>query len=114
MLVRSVTEVKQDKVEVEGAQGVKIRWLISADEGAPNFAMREFEIEPGGNTPYHSHDWEHELYVLAGEGVAVDEGLERHIKKGSVVLVPPNKMHNFKNTGQQTLRFLCLVPHKKD
>ncbi|MBN2380683.1 cupin domain-containing protein [candidate division WOR-3 bacterium] len=114
MLVRSITEVKQDQVETEGASGVKIRWLISADEGAPNFAMREFEIEPGGHTPYHSHDWEHEVFVLSGEGTAVSEGKEHPIKKGMVVFVPGREMHNFKNTGSETLRFLCLVPHKKD
>lgn len=52
MLVRSVTEVKQNQVKTEGAAGVKIRWLISAEEGAPHFAMREFEVEPGFGGSY--------------------------------------------------------------
>ena len=111
MLVRHFTEVKQNKVDTEGAKGVKIRWLISKNEGAPTFAMREFEVEPGGYTPYHSHDWEHEVFILEGEGVAVGTDGETPIKPGMVVFVPGGQMHNFRNTGTQTLRFLCLVPH---
>lgn len=114
MLVRCVTDVKQDKVQVEGAKGARIRWLISKSDDAPNFAMREFEIEPGGYSPYHSHDWEHEVYVLAGEGAVVSQKGEAPIKAGMTVFVSPGEMHNFKNTGQETLRFLCLVPHQKD
>jgi quercetin dioxygenase-like cupin family protein len=111
MLVRHVSEVKQSKVETEGAVGVNIRWLISKEEGAPSFAMREFEIEPAGHTPYHSHAWEHEVFGLAGEGVVVSADAETPIKPGMAVFVPGGQMHNFKNTGSETLRFLCLIPH---
>ncbi|MBD3286524.1 cupin domain-containing protein [candidate division WOR-3 bacterium] len=114
MLVRSVDQISQDNVEQEGAEGVKIRWLISKYAGAPNFAMREFEIEPEGHTPYHSHDWEHEVFVLSGEGVVVSEGEQISISRDTVVFVPGGQMHNFRNTGSGVLRFLCLVPHKKD
>jgi len=111
MLTRNYEEVRQDDVEMEGAEGVKIRWLITKEDGAPNFAMREFEVAPGGHTPYHAHDWEHEVYVLSGEGVASGPDGGRELAPGTVVLVPPNEEHNFKNTGAAPLGFLCLVPH---
>jgi quercetin dioxygenase-like cupin family protein len=111
VLVRKAIGVQQDDVEQEGATGVRIRWLIAKEDGAPNFAMREFEVAPGGHTPYHTHDWEHEVYVLAGEGVAAAEEGEFELKAGVVVFVPPNEKHTFKNTGAEPLRFLCLVPH---
>jgi quercetin dioxygenase-like cupin family protein len=110
MLIRDVNEVDQTKVETEGAEGVHIRWLISEETGAPNFAMREFTIEPGGRTPRHAHDWEHEVYVLAGNGTVVSEEEETQLLPGSVVFVPGGEMHNFKNSGAETFRFLCLVP----
>ena len=112
MLVRNASEARQDNFEKEGAKGVRIRWLISRDDGAPNFAMREFEIEPDGYTPYHSHDWEHEVYVLSGEGVVVGEDGEKPLKPDMVAFIPAGEMHNLKNTGEETLRFLCLVPHR--
>ena len=111
MLIREAIEVYQDDVDAEGAAGVKIRSLVKKDDGAPNFAMREFELEPGGHTPFHAHGWEHEVYVLAGRGVVAGEGGEFALEPGTVVLVPPNEKHNFKNTGSEVLRFLCVVPH---
>ncbi len=111
MLVRESIEVQQDDVDAEGAAGVKIRWLIAKDDGAPHFAMREFELAPGGHTPYHAHAWEHEVFVLSGEGVVASAAGEHELRPGTAVLVPPGEMHNFKNAGAAPLRFLCLVPH---
>lgn len=111
MLVKDYRDIRQDDVDAEGAAGVKIRSLIKKDDGAPNVAMREFELEPGGHTPFHAHGWEHEVYVLAGRGVVAGEGGEFPLEAGTVVLVPPNEKHNFQNTGSEVLRFLCVVPH---
>jgi len=111
MLARDYKDVRQDDVAAEGAVGAKIRWLITKEDGAPHFAMREFELAAGGHTPFHSHEWEHEVFVLSGEGVAVGKDGEHALAPGTVVLVPPDEEHNFKNTGAAPLRFLCLVPH---
>jgi quercetin dioxygenase-like cupin family protein len=95
------------------AEKVKIRWLINEKQGAPNFAMRRFEVAPGGSTPYHTHPWEHEVYVLEGDAVAVSKKSENEIGPGSVILVEPNEEHNFVNTGDKTLVFLCMIPLQK-
>lgn len=110
MLVRHFSRVKQDKVEQEGAEGVYIRWLISEKDGAPTFAMREFELELQGHTPYHSHAWEHELYVLSGNGAVVGVDGETPLEQGMTVFVPGGEMHSFKNKGKESFRFLCLIP----
>ncbi|MCW4048127.1 MAG: cupin domain-containing protein [Candidatus Bathyarchaeota archaeon] len=106
------TEIENQDVP-SPAEGVKIRWLINEKQGAPNFAMRRFEVAPGGMTPYHTHDWEHEVYVLEGDAVAVSKDGETKIGPGSVVLVDPNEEHNFKNTGDKTFVFLCMIPLQK-
>jgi len=67
------TEVPAEDVKEDDASGVKIRWLISRRDGAENFAMRCFEIEPGGHTPRHSHDWEHEVFILKGGGNSIPQ-----------------------------------------
>jgi len=106
-------EIENEEVP-QPAEGVKVRWLIDEEKGAPNFAMRLFEVEPGGSTPYHTHDWEHEVFILEGEGVAVKEdGTEESVVPWDVVFVEPNERHNFMNTGEDNLRFLCLIPIKK-
>lgn len=107
------TEIANEDVP-SPAHKVKIRWLINEETGAPNFAMRRFEVAPGGYTPYHDHDWEHEVYVLEGNAVATkDDGSEIPLKPGDVVLVEPNEKHNFKNTGGGDFIFLCLIPLDK-
>ena len=104
-------ENKEDApVKEEGAEGVKIKWLLDKSVGAPTFAMRHFTVQPGGHTPLHKHDWEHEVFVVEGEGVAKGEAGETKLAFGSVVFVPPNEMHQFKNTGKKPFAMLCLVP----
>ncbi len=111
MFIRNYQDVNLEPVEEEGAKGVKVRWAIAQKDGAPNFAMRLFEIEPGGFTPYHSHQWEHEVFIKNGEGTVVSEGKELPFKPGDVIFIPPVEPHQFKNTSDKKLEFLCLVPH---
>ncbi len=106
------TDVKADAVSEEGAKGVKIRWLINKEDGAPHFAMRVIEVDKGGCTPWHTHEWEHEVFILEGNGTLVtDEGAE-DFKEGDVIFVSPREKHQFRNAGEGMLKFLCIVPHK--
>ncbi|MDZ4182667.1 MAG: cupin domain-containing protein [Candidatus Cloacimonadaceae bacterium] len=113
MKVVHYDQVELEPVYAEGAEGAKIRWLIAQKDGAPNFALRMFEVEPGGHTPYHQHEWEHELYVLDGEGALVTERGETAFATNDVMYVDPNMMHAFKNTGKGILKFLCIIPHEQ-
>lgn len=107
-------EVELEDVDIEGAKDTKIRWLISQKDNAPNFAMRMFEVQPGGYTPYHKHDWEHESFILEGEGALVTEEGEKPFKAWDVLYIEPNMMHRFKNTGKTLMRFLCIIPHQSN
>ena len=111
MKLQPASSVPQQPVDMEGAAGCKVRWLLGNKENAPNFAMREFEVEPGGHTPRHHHPYEHEIYVLAGSGIIMEGDQERPLNIGDVVLVEPDEIHQFKNTGDQPLKFLCLIPN---
>ena len=64
-----------------GAQGCSIRWLVGEAEGAPNFAMRQFEVAVGGHTPKHSHPYEHEVFVLEGRGVVLEGDIEHPLQR---------------------------------
>ena len=111
MKVTPADQVEEKTVDMPGAHGCSVRWLVSESDGAPNFAMRQFEVAPGGYTPRHSHPYEHEVYVLQGQGTVLDDGQERPLKTGAVVLVRPDEIHQFRNTGEAPMRFLCLVPN---
>ena len=96
------------------APGVSIRVLIDDErDGAPVYILRMIEIAPGGNTPDHSHPYEHENFVIEGKGEVMVEGEWSAIGKGSVVFVPPSVRHQYRNTGGDPLRFLCGIPAKR-
>jgi len=106
-------DVKLEDVNVEGARKTKIRWLIAEKDKAPTFAMRMFEVEQGGNTPYHHHSWEHEVFCLEGSGILVLENEEKPFKRGDVIFIDPNMPHQFRNAGDSLMRFLCIIPLEK-
>jgi len=105
----NVNNVTEAPVEEEGAKGTSIKWLINEKDGAPTFLMRHFTLQSGGFTPYHTHDWEHEVYILEGQGKVRYEEDEVQIQPGDAILIPPNKKHQFR-AGSKPLKFICLVP----
>ncbi len=104
-------------IEAKDAEGgsskLKIRWLITKETGAQNFVMRLFEMEPGGHSPLHSHRWEHEVFILEGEGLVVGGNEERRFKAGDAIFLPPNEKHQLKNDSKKPVKFLCFIPCKE-
>ena len=106
MRVISYREVEAKEFE-EGSR-TKIRLLNT--ECSSNFAVRHFEIEPGGYSPYHSHPWEHEIFVLEGIGTAIGNKEVEAISVGDLISIPAGEIHQIKNTGKSTLKILCMIP----
>ncbi len=114
MKVVSYSDVEARPVEAMGAINVTKRVLISENDGAKNFRMRCFEVGPGGATPYHQHSWEHEVFILEGEGACIGQGrAKRPVRPGDAVFISPNEWHSFVNKSSSTLRFLCIIPSQE-
>jgi quercetin dioxygenase-like cupin family protein len=111
MKVNHYQQVSQQPVEMEGAHGCQVRWLLGEKDGTPTFAMRQFEVAPGGYTPRHSHPYEHEVFVLEGQGLVYESDRPHRLQAGDVIFVKPDEVHQFRNTGNAPLKFLCLVPN---
>jgi quercetin dioxygenase-like cupin family protein len=111
MKVAAERDVASAPVTMPGATGCTVQWLVGEKDGAPNFAMRRFEVAPGGHTPRHSHPYEHEVFVLEGEGEVLEGATPRPLRAGTAVYVAPDEVHQFRNTGSSKLVFLCMVPH---
>ena len=104
-----VKDYREVPAESGGADGLSVRWMINASQGATNFAMRVFELEPGKESPFHRHENEHEAFVLKGRGeIETDEGATK-IKKGSALFISSQENHRFRNTGKDVLRFIDVV-----
>ena len=117
-MVKHMKTIHYSDVEAKdagtGTSKLTIRWLITRETGAKNFAMRLFEMDAGGYSPLHSHNWEHEIFILEGEGLVV--GGEETVKfvAGDAIFIPSNEKHQLRNNSNKTCKFLCLIPYLKE
>lgn len=109
-------ELEPQPVEFNGAYtpGVTIRWLIKKEDGAERFAMRYFEIEPGAVIPEHTHEWEHELFVLQGKLQITEDDRVETVEANTAVFIKPNARHSYKNIGDTKALMLCLIPYLEE
>ncbi|MGM0604198.1 MAG: cupin domain-containing protein [Halobacteriota archaeon] len=123
-----------DYEPVGPADGLSKGVLIDESDGAPNFAIRRFTLDPGATVPRHTNQVEHEQYVLEGEytvGIepptdesdADDEGTdvdrtesagEYTVAAGDALFIPPGTVHWYRNDGDEPAAFLCAVPNGDD
>jgi quercetin dioxygenase-like cupin family protein len=112
MIKKNYEDVKEEIVTKANSTKTTIRWLVTKEDGAKNFTMRRFEIQPGGEIGIHDHPEEHEIYILEGNGQVFDEkGNVTEISKNDVLFVPPNEPHGYKTLGDQPLIFICVIPY---
>lgn len=111
MIIKNIQQEAATPVTMDGAKDVTVRVLIGPKDKAPTFAMRLFELGPGGHTPYHTHNFEHEVIILNGDIAAVTPQGPKPLNKGDVLLVAANEEHQFKNqSAKDKAQFICLVP----
>lgn len=104
-----VTNYSDVQAEPGGIDGLTVRWVINASQGATSTAMRVLELQPGKLSPKHQHDHEHEVFVLSGEGEVESDGEVHRIQTGSVVFTARSEDHQFRNTGDEVLRFIDVL-----
>jgi quercetin dioxygenase-like cupin family protein len=111
MKLSNYNEIPAQDLAVPGAKDVTIRVLI-APEDAPNFIMLLLEVARGGSTPDHTHEWEEEIFIKSGQGTLKTAEGNRPLRAGDALILDPNMAHQFMNTGDETLEFICVIPKR--
>ncbi|HLG77723.1 MAG TPA: cupin domain-containing protein [Ktedonobacteraceae bacterium] len=87
--------------------------MIGSDEGAANFHLRYFAVQPGGFTSLDQHAHDHGVYVLHGRARLRLGEQVYELGPGDVVYISPNEIHQFFALGEEPFGFLCIVPAKR-
>lgn len=107
--------VNVDNVEaLRTPHGKVVKWLLSKEMGTPNFELRYFECNKENKGIAQKHPFEHEVFVVKGEGI-VENGKTKHrLKQGDAVLVLPDELHQFYNVEEEPFGFICVIPNGCD
>lgn len=120
---KNCEDVKIEKFPFKGEQrdvtGTSIRWLSKTGDdgtGYPEYGLRYFTIQPGGEIPIHNHFYHQTMYILSGkcECYCYDMESEEITKTietgpGDFIYVPSMEPHGMRNTGDVPLTFLCCI-----
>ena len=116
-------DVNIEKFPFKGTQrdviGTSIRWLSKCGDdgtGYPEYGLRYFTIQPGGEIPIHNHFYHQTMYILSGqcECYQYDMEAEEKVKTCSVgagdfIYIPSMEPHGMKNIDQKPVNFLCCI-----
>ncbi len=95
-----------------GAKNTLRKTIVSEGDGSRMCRLRYYSIQPGGQTPYDIHDYEHIVIVVGGRGTILSkEGgmpVMHQIRSNDVVYIRSGEPHQFINTGEKPLEFLCF------
>ncbi|MEO5823666.1 MAG: cupin domain-containing protein [Vicinamibacteraceae bacterium] len=109
-LSRSLTVSSVDAADVRSvavAGGAYTVLLTGAQTGG-RYSLIDMLVPPGGGPPLHRHDFEEMFAVLDGEIELTFRGETHRAGKGSVVNIPANAPHKFRNTSDRPAHLLCL------
>lgn len=112
MIVGHAAEIEGQPLSGEGIEKVVKRLLVGPADGWDGWAMRLFELEPGGHTPRHQHPWPHINYITEGRGTLHIDGVDHLVDEGSFAYVPAGATHQFSNVGDEVFGFICIVPEE--
>ena len=115
MVVKSDKAVKILSEKPRGGKGIIInnRYLDSheLDNNLQGFYVNE--LLPSGVIGNHMHEGEEEIYyIIEGNGIIQDNGVEIPIGKGDVIYTKSGESHGMINTGTESLKFIGFIVKK--
>ena len=95
-------------LSVDGADKVRVKYLISKSAGARNFYLTYYSVEKGGHTPLDNHVNEHEVFIVRGKGRLIGSDEQHELRPGDSIYIRSNEVHQLVNDENEPLEFLCV------
>lgn len=101
-------------------KGISVRWLSKCGEddmGTPEYGLRHFTAEPGGEIPVHNHFYHQTMYILSGcfecwqfDRETDDLVTSQIVGPGDAIYIPSMEPHGMKNlSSTEPATFLCCI-----
>lgn len=110
MVVGNIKDLKGKKMDSDVVKNTEMKVLIGPEQGWDDHVMRMMEVRKDGFTPKHKHPWPHINLMIQGKGVLMIGGEDHEMEAGSYAYVPSDTIHQFRNTGDEVFKFMCIVP----
>ncbi len=107
MSIRKDSEVES----IQGNEGTKVKQYFHPHDTPIriSYSLAQFTLEPGKKSRLHKIKSSEIYYILEGTGIIhIDDGTYP-VENNDAAYVPPNAKQFIENSGNQDLRFLCIV-----
>jgi len=112
-MIKTFDEMKTEiREQMRGGKGsVEIIHILYQDEIKGKVRLfAKIVLNPGCSIGTHQHVGEEEAYyILEGVGLVNDDGNERQVQAGDVILTGDGASHSIENNGDKPLVFLAVV-----
>lgn len=109
-MIGNFNNLQRKEIKSDLVKNAFMKVLVSKEQGWDDHVMRVMEVEQDGYTPKHKHPWPHINFMIEGEGELMIDGVVTKVESGSYAYVPKDTIHQFRNTGKSTFKFICIVP----
>ena len=96
MFTKKVNDVELAVANQDGAVNAGLRWVLGPKDEMPNCHLRVVELGEAGKSMHHQHDYEHQVFVLEGNGWLVGENDKLELKPGIAPMFRQMKFTNFR------------------
>lgn len=88
-----------------------LRELLHPDKQDINlrYSLAHATLKKGETSTPHKLKTSEVYYILEGEGVMYIEEETKKVYTGCMIYIPPNKKQYIENTGNGSLKFICIV-----
>jgi mannose-6-phosphate isomerase-like protein (cupin superfamily) len=111
MLIKRNEMKTETKEKMRGGEGeTKLVHLVDCENEKNIRLLAEITLKPGCSIGSHSHKNETEYFlILSGEGAVNDNGTEKPVKAGDVVITGNGASHSLCNNGSVPLVLHAVI-----
>ncbi|MBP7552030.1 MAG: cupin domain-containing protein [Spirochaetes bacterium] len=111
MIIKKDSMRLEIKTNMRGGEGdIKLLHLAEGANLVNSRLLSYVTIAPGCSIGNHEHKNETEYYIiLNGDGVVVDDGVEKSVGKGDLVITGGGASHSIRNSGGIDLELIAVI-----